>query len=188
MSPVCSAPSSSLNSHVESIHSWYSQCWRSICTPLRDCTYWNSHSFIKVFFLALRETFLHLLSWNQDEASVKPLPRPGTCTILKIVLWHKQWSAEVIANYGAHGALAICLLIIYITAWLLHRKQTLLLAASSCHIITASDAGRIPGKLCLFLPVTAATFACSPFRRYTYSFCCLLPLSNLLASAFPSLC
>lgn len=104
------------------------------------------------------------------------------------MLWHKQWSAEVITNYGAHGALAICLLIMYTTAWLLHRKQTLLLAALSCHVITVSDAGRIPGKLCLFLPVSVATFACSPFRRYTYSFCHLLLPSNLFASGFPSLC
>lgn len=130
--------------------------------------------------LSLRETFLHLLSCSQNEASVKPLPRSGTCTILKRMLWHKQWSAKVITNYGPCGALAICLLIMYTTAWLLHRKQTLLLAGLFCHIITATGTGRIPGKLCLFLPIAVTIFVYSPFKRSTCSFCHLVPCSNHL--------
>lgn len=155
---------------------------------MQGCIYWNIYSFMHISFLSLRETFLHLLPYSQDEASVKPLPRPGTCTILKRMLWHKQWSAKVITNYGPCGALAICLLIMYTTDWLLHRKQTLLLAGSFCHIITATGTGRIPGKLCLFLPIAVAIFVCSPFKGSTCSFCHLVPCSNLLASAFPSLC
>lgn len=107
---------------------------------------WNIYSFMHISFLSLRETSLHLLSCSQDEASVKPLPRPGTHTILKRMLWHKQWSAKVITNYGPCGALAVCLLIMHTTAWLLHRKQTLLLAGLFCHIITVTGTGRIPGK------------------------------------------
>jgi len=36
------------------------------------------------------------------------------------------------------------------------------LAPSSCHIITATGTGRIPGKLCLFLPIAVATFCFFP--------------------------
>lgn len=132
------------------------------CAPIQGYTYWNIHSFMNISFVALRETFLHLLSWNQDEASGKPLLRPGACSILKRMLWHKQWSAKVVTYYGPLGVLAICLLIIYTTAWLLHRKQILLLVVSSCHIITVTGTGRIPGKLCLFLPITVATFGMFP--------------------------